>query len=132
MNFKKIVYILLGLLIAVGILAGGHKLQEKREYDQMVEIVESKEVKQLIEDDLKYFDKKALSNDGTIKEYDIDRKSIKKNPMGGISFVIHVNNNKRYYISYTLVKELPDKKIMIGASGMSGDLDELIKDNTNE
>ncbi|MCK1165904.1 DUF1310 domain-containing protein [Streptococcus uberis] len=52
--------------------------------------------------------------------------------MGGISFVIHVNNNKRYYISYTLVKELPDKKITIGASGMSGDLDMLIKDKTNE
>lgn len=60
MNFKKIVYILLGLLIAVGILVGGHKLQEKREYDQMVEIVESKEVKQLIEDDFKYFDKKCF------------------------------------------------------------------------
>lgn len=28
MNLKKIIYILLGLLIAVGILVGGHKLQE--------------------------------------------------------------------------------------------------------
>lgn len=78
MNFKKIVYILLGLLIAVGILVGGHKLQEKREYDQMVEIVESKEVKNLIEDDLKFFDKNALSNKGRVKEYSIDKKSIKK------------------------------------------------------
>ncbi|WP_203264599.1 DUF1310 family protein [Streptococcus uberis] len=132
MNFKKIVYILLGLLIAVGILVGGHKLQEKREYDQMVEIVESKEVKQLIEDDFKYFDKSALKQDAIIKSYHIEKNTIRKNPMGGISFVIHVNNNKRYYISYTLVKELPDKKITIGASGMSGDLDMLIKDKTNE
>lgn len=79
MNLKKIIYILLGLLIAVGILVGGHKLQEKREYDQMVEIVESKEVKQLIEDDFKYFDKSALKQDAIIKSYHIE-----KNPMGGI------------------------------------------------
>ncbi|MCK1222745.1 DUF1310 family protein [Streptococcus uberis] len=82
MNLKKIIYILLGLLIAVGILVGGYKLQEKREYDQMVEIVESKEVKQLIEDDLKFFDKNVLSNKGRVKEYSIDKKSIKKKSNG--------------------------------------------------
>lgn len=44
----------------------------------MVEIVESKEVKHLIEDDLKYFDKNALSNKGRVKEYSIDKNQLKK------------------------------------------------------
>ncbi|MCK1245010.1 DUF1310 domain-containing protein [Streptococcus uberis] len=90
MNLKKIIYILLGLLIAVGILVGGHKLQEKREYDQMVEIVESKEVKHLIEDDLKFFDKNALSNKGRVKEYSIDKKSIKKKIQWEVSWLIFI------------------------------------------
>lgn len=129
MNFKKIVYILLGLLIAVGILVGGYKLQEKREYDQMVEIVESKEVKNLIEDDLKFFDKNALSNKGRVKEYSIDKKSIKKNPMGGIMVNIYINNNKKYKLSYTLVHELTGKGIDIGGRGISKDLNVLLKEN---
>ncbi|RLU72995.1 DUF1310 family protein [Streptococcus iniae] len=129
MNVKKIIYILLGLLIAVGIVIGGHQLQEKREYDQMVEIVESKEVKHLIEDDLKYFDKNALSNKGRVKEYSIDKKSIKKNPMGGIMVNIYINNNKKYKLSYTLVHELTGKGIDIGGRGISKDLNVLLKEN---
>ncbi|MGG8343801.1 DUF1310 family protein [Streptococcus uberis] len=129
MNNKKIIYILLGLLIAVGILVGGHKLQEKREYDQMVEIVESKEVKNLIEDDLKFFDKNALSNNGRIKEYYIDKKSVKKHPMGGIIVDIYINNKRTYKISYTFVNNLPDEKIHIGERGISKDLNILLKEN---
>ncbi|AGM98000.1 DUF1310 family protein [Streptococcus iniae] len=129
MNVKKIIYILLGLLIAVGIVIGRHQLQAKREYDQMVEIVESKEVKHLIEDDLKYFDKNALSNKGRVKEYSIDKKSIKKNPMGGIMVNIYINNNKKYKLSYTLVHELTGKGIDIGGRGISKDLNVLLKEN---
>lgn len=100
MNVKKIIYILLGLLIAVGIVIGRHQLQAKREYDQMVEIVESKEVKHLIEDDLKYFDKNALSNKGRVKEYSIDKKSIKKIPwvVSWLIFILITTKNISYPI----------------------------------
>ncbi|AUW97395.1 DUF1310 family protein [Streptococcus pluranimalium] len=127
MSTKKSVYII-GLVLVVGIVLGGNKLKVKYEYNQMVEIVESREVKNLIEDDLKYFDKNALSNKGIIKEYYIDKKSIKKNPMGGLMFDIYVNNNLAYRVSYTLVNDLPDKKIHIGERGISKDLNTLFEE----
>ncbi|MCK1255347.1 DUF1310 domain-containing protein [Streptococcus uberis] len=123
MNLKKIIYILLGLLIAVGILVGGHKLQEKREYDQMVEIVESKEVKQLIEDDFKYFDKSALKQDAIIKSYHIE-----KNPMGGIMFKVIVNNQKDHYIRYTIIKGISGKDIDNSGQVISEGLNRELKD----
>ncbi|MCK1255341.1 DUF1310 domain-containing protein [Streptococcus uberis] len=128
MNFKKVIYIFLGLLIAVGILVGGHKLQEKREYDQMVEIVESKEVKHLIEDDFKYFDKSALKQDAIIKSYHIEKNTIRKNPMGGIMFKVIVNNQKDHYIRYTIIKGINGKDIDVSGQVISEELNRELKD----
>ncbi|GAB6636099.1 hypothetical protein BOVMAS18_14870 [Streptococcus uberis] len=108
MNIKKIIYILLGLLIAVGILVGGHKLQEKREYDQMVEIVESKEAKSLYIDDLKYIDKKAFTKNGKIQKYKVE--SFEKNPMGGIIVYLRINDNKKFTLSVFLSKDTGELK----------------------
>lgn len=89
----------------------------------MVEIVESKEVKQLIEDDFKYFDKSALKQDAIIKSYHIE-----KNPMGGIMFKVIVNNQKDHYIRYTIIKGISGKDIDISGQVISEGLNRELKD----
>ncbi|MCK1191242.1 DUF1310 domain-containing protein [Streptococcus uberis] len=128
MNIKKIIYILLGLLIAVGILVGGHKLQEKREYDQMVEIVESKEVKQLIEDDLKSYDPKAFTKDGSIITYKIETSTLERNPMGGVNFELIINNKKSLSIEYNIDKGI-NEKLTIGTKVLSEKLANFLESN---
>ncbi|MCK1246525.1 DUF1310 family protein [Streptococcus uberis] len=123
MNFKKIIYILLGLLIAVGILVGGHKLQEKREYDQMVEIVESKEARVIFRRELKYIDKEAFTENGKIQKYNVE--SFEKNPMGGVIVYLRVNDNENYTVSVFLSKDTGKLDGHVGS--WSKDLVRLVK-----
>ncbi|QGG98487.1 DUF1310 family protein [Streptococcus dysgalactiae subsp. dysgalactiae] len=123
MNLKKIIYILLGLLIAVGILVGGHKLQEKREYDQMVEIVESKEARAIFKRELKYIDKEAFTENGKIQKYNVE--SFEKNPMGGVIVYLRVNDNENYTVSVFLSKDTGKLDGHVGS--WSKDLVRLVK-----
>ena len=68
---------------------------------EMLEVVRSEEVKELIEKDLKEEDPKALTEEGVIKSYTIDEDSVEWNPMGGIRVTIIVNNDKKLNLSYT-------------------------------
>ncbi|MGT2807216.1 DUF1310 family protein [Streptococcus iniae] len=103
MNVKKIIYILLGLLIAVGIVIGRHQLKEKREYNQMVEIVESKETRAIFKRELKHIDKEAFTENGKIQKYNVER--FEKTPMGGVIVYLRVNDNEKYTVSVFLSKD---------------------------
>ena len=71
--------LLLGVLVWGGLLVKNH-LDFQHE---MVQIVHSKEVEKLIEEELKATDPDALTPKGKIKSYEIDDKTIEHNPMGG-------------------------------------------------
>ena len=59
-SLKIIGIILASLLVIVGLSIGGYKVMKKVEHDEMVKIVESEEVKEIIEDYLNYIDGKAF------------------------------------------------------------------------
>ena len=50
---------------------------------EMVQIVHSKEVEKLIEEELKATDPDALTPKGKIQSYEINDETIEHNPMGG-------------------------------------------------
>ena len=82
--------------LSVLILLGGglylaHKNQEFQ--NEMTRIVHSEEVRKLIEEDLRRKDPNALTENGKIRSYKIDDKSIRHNPMGGIMFDIVINDD---------------------------------------
>ncbi|HEM3570096.1 TPA: DUF1310 family protein, partial [Streptococcus suis] len=58
---KKVMKVIIGILLVIGIGIGGIKLMQKIEHDQMVEIVKGEEVREIIEEQLKYLDNEALS-----------------------------------------------------------------------
>ena len=70
--------LLLGVLVWGGLLVKNH-LDFQHE---MVQIVHSKEVEKLIEEELKATDPDALTPKGKIQSYEIDDKTIEHNPMG--------------------------------------------------
>lgn len=82
--------------LSVLILLGGglylaHKNQEFQ--NEMIKIVHSEEVKNLIEKKLKKLDPHALTDKGKIQSYKIDDRSIHHNPMGGIMFDVVINDS---------------------------------------
>ena len=124
----KIVGIVIASILAIGIvIIGGYKIMQKVEQDQMVKIVKSEEVKKIIEETLKNEDSKALTNEGIIKSYQIDEKSIKHNPMGGMMFNIIINNDKELYGMFGLQKDSQTQKIRGTGMDLSAKLSKLIE-----
>ena len=114
--------LLLGVLIWVGLLVKNH-LDFQHE---MVQIVHSKEVEKLIEEELKATDPDALTPKGKIQSYEIDDETIEHNPMGGIMFEVTINGNKEITGSMGLRKRSEDGPIRSVGLSESTELQNLI------
>lgn len=105
--------LLLGILIWGGLFVKNHLDFQ----NEMVQIVHSKEVEKLIEEELKELDPNALTPKGKIKSYEIDDKTIEHNPMGGIMFRIIINRDKEITENFGLRKDSKDAPIeQVGVS----------------
>ena len=109
--------LLLGILLWGGLLVKNH-LDFQHE---MVQIVHSKEVEKLIEEELKELDPNVLTPKGKIKSYEIDDETIEHNPMGGIMFRIIINGDKEITENFGLRKDSEDGPIeQLGVSRSVG------------
>ena len=105
--------LLLGVLVWGGLLVKNHLDFQ----NEMVEIVHSKEVEKLIEEELKATDPDALTPKGKIQSYEIDDETIEHNPMGGIMFKVIINGDKEITENFGLRKYSEDGPIeQVGVS----------------
>ena len=82
LKLKKMTRVLLALLVVVGLVVGGYTIMGIVRNHEMVQIVKSDEVKEIIESNLKQRHKGALEEGNIIQSYEIDKDSISLNPMG--------------------------------------------------
>ncbi|HAA6135615.1 TPA_asm: hypothetical protein GGB68_12570 [Listeria monocytogenes] len=123
---KKRWIILFGIAIMI-IFGLGIKfyMDEEKLNKEMMNVVYSDEAKSVFENGLKNLDAKALTGKGVINTYEIDKKSIKQNPMGGINVTLHVNGDSDLYVFFTLNKA-DDKKLIDDGGGNSAKLEKLL------
>ena len=118
-NRRRLIFsvIVVGLLIWIG-----SKVKDHLEFQQeMVRIVHSNEVKELIVYDLKQKDPEAFTDQGKIQSYEIDDETIEHNPMGGIMFRIIINGEKEITENFGLRKYSEDGPIeQVGVSRSVG------------
>ncbi|EAG3842502.1 DUF1310 family protein [Listeria monocytogenes] len=124
---KKKWIILFGIVIMI-IFGLGVKfyMDEEKLNKEMMNVVYSDEAKKVFEVRLKAADADAFTEKGVIQSYEIDQKSIKKNPMGGINVTLIINGNSELYIKYTMTNF--NGELSGGASVTSGNLDKLLMD----
>ncbi|AKG86884.1 DUF1310 family protein [Listeria monocytogenes] len=124
---KKRWIIVLGITV-ITILGLGVKfyMDEEKLNKEMINVVFSDEAKRVFENGLKNLDAKALTGEGVINTYEIDKKSIKQNPMGGINVTLYVNENPELYIFFTL-NNTDDKKMIDDGGGNSAKLEMLLE-----
>ena len=81
---KKIFVIFLSIITASsGIILGGCSMPSSRsEKEEMIQIAESTKMKKAIEKELRELDPKALTAEGKIKSYEIQKDKLEYNPMG--------------------------------------------------
>ncbi len=131
---KKSIKVLLGLLVVVGLVVGGYTIMGIVRHNEMVQIVKSDEVKEIIESNLKQRHKGALEEGNIIQSYEIDKDSISLNPMGGIMFRVFINNNKEMYVNFLIDKDprYTDGRLVNEGGGMSEEFKKLISGVSNE
>ncbi|ECL0249430.1 DUF1310 domain-containing protein [Listeria monocytogenes] len=124
---KKRWIVLFGIAI-MNIFGLGVKfyMDEEKLNKEMMNVVYSDDAKKVFEVRLKAADADAFTEKGVIKSYEIDQKSIKKNPMGGINVTLIINGNSELYIKYTMNNF--NGELSGGASVTSGNLDKLLMD----
>ena len=119
---KGILIVLLLVIGSVGLIFGKEYIESKR----IEHIVKSDDGKEAIENMLKRMDSKALTPEGKIKTYKIEFDKVKRNPMGGISIYLIINDDPEMKLDTTLVKFNKDEKYETGAKGISPKLGEFV------
>ncbi|MPQ22482.1 DUF1310 family protein [Carnobacterium divergens] len=124
---KKKLLVVIGIIVIIIIGIGGKvMLDNKKKEDRMINIVNSQEAKEVFENGLKVLDSKAFTEEGIIKSYEIDEKSIKHNPMGGINVTLFANKKSNLYVFFTLNKD-ENGNLTDEGGGNSSDLERLLE-----
>ncbi|EOH99663.1 hypothetical protein UAW_00816 [Enterococcus haemoperoxidus ATCC BAA-382] len=128
---KKKLLVVIGIIVIITIGIGGKvMLDNKKQEDKMIKIVNSQEAKEVFENGLKVLDPKALTEEGIIKSYEIDEESIKHNPMGGINGTLIIDADKELYVRFHLDKNNNGQFKKSVISGNSSKLGEKLRGGT--
>ena len=120
---KKIVIRIAMVITVIGVLITGKMYLDSY---QNKSIAQSKEAKTAIEKMLKGLDEKALTPEGKIKSYKIDDNYIHRNPMGGVSVKIVINEDESLYLGTILNKYSSSKEYNLGVLSFSPEVRKLI------
>ena len=120
---KKIFVIFLSIItISSAMFLGGcSMLNSRSEKEEMIRIAEGKKAQRAIEELLRQEDPKALTEEGMIKEYSINKNELDYNPMGGLIVELIINDDSELTITTTLVEE-SDGKLEHTGYVISGEL----------
>ena len=100
---KKIISIIIAVMV-VFLIGGCSKMIGTPSKQEMIKVVKSEEAKRVIEETLKNLEKNALTDEGVIKNYEVDYSTVRHNPMGGIMFKVIINNDQEMTVTYILDK----------------------------
>ena len=108
---KKFFVIFLSIItISSSMLLGSCSLLNNRsEKEEMIQIAEGKKAQRAIEELLRQEDSKALTEEGIIKEYSINKDKLEYNPMGGLIVELIINGDPELTIKTTLMEESEGK-----------------------
>ena len=125
----KIILSVISLFVAVCLGGGMYMAHKNQEFqNEMVKIVHSEEVRELIVEELKAIDPNALTEKGKIRSYKIDDASIRHNPMGGIMFHIVINKNQDIMGKFGIQKYGKDEPISTVGMSKSKKFQDLLKE----
>ena len=127
---KKIFVIFLSIItISSAMFLGGcSMLNSRSEKEEMIQIAESKKMKKALENFLKGLDSKALTPEGKIKSYEIQKDKLDYNPMGGLNVYIIINGNEVLNIDMT-VQEEDTGEYEVVSYGIPQELSELLEED---
>ena len=122
---KKIVIRILTVIVIIAMLIIGKIQMDKY---RVKSIAQGEEGKAAIENMLKIMDEKAFTSEGKIKSYKIDEGYTHKNPMGGLTVRVIINDDPELDVETTLNKYPSRGKLEHGVIITSEKLSKLVPD----
>ena len=119
-----------GVLAVLILIVGGYKTVDFIQHNEMNQIVNSEEVKEIYLKRLTSIDPDAFTEKGKIQKYTID--SFEIIPTGGIFVYLYVNDNKDYTVSVHLYMDYNTGKIKNGGGSWSPELNSFVKSKKAE
>ena len=119
-----------GVLAVLILIVGGYKTVDFIQHNEMSQIVNSEEVKEIYLKRLTSIDPDAFTEKGKIQKYTID--SFEKIPTGGIFVYLYINDNREYTVSVNLYKDYNTGKIKDGGGSLSPELVKFLKNKKAE
>lgn len=124
---KKFLLYAIGIVLLLILVIGGKiYMDHKKMNEDMLKVVKSDEAKKVYREYLTNKDPKAFTDEGLIKSYEIDEKSIEHNPMGGINVVLYINHNTK--LDAEIILENGENGLVGGSSSSSAKLNNMIKE----
>ncbi|HEL1060388.1 TPA: DUF1310 family protein [Streptococcus equi subsp. zooepidemicus] len=127
-RFLKISLLIVGVIVIMLGMEVKHRMDI---YDQIkqeeIKIAQSKEAIVIYEQELKWLDPNALTNEGTIKSYSIDLDSITLNPMEGFSIHLIINDDPDTYLRVSFGRYDWERNLEIDGIYRSEKLEKLLK-----
>lgn len=124
---KKFLLYAIGIVLLIILVIGGKiYMDHKKMNEDMLKVVKSDEAKKVYREYLTNKDPKAFTDEGLIKSYEIDEKSIEHNPMGGINVVLYINHNTK--LDAEIILENGENGLVGGSSSSSAKLNNMIKE----
>ena len=120
---KKIVIRILTVIAVIAMLIIGKIQMDKY---RVKSIAHGEEGKAAIENMLRVLDEKALTPEGKIKSYKIEDNYTHRNPMGGVSVKIVINEDESLYLGTILNKYPSSKEYDLGVLSFSPEVRKLI------
>ncbi|MFS8951262.1 DUF1310 family protein [Streptococcus oralis subsp. tigurinus] len=122
---KKSMIVLFSILAVIGIAVGGCSMHQYQKKQEMIAIATSEESKKVYENHMRALDPKALTDDGIIKSYEIDKDTLYYNPMGGMEVTVYVNDDEDLEFQFGIIE---DNEGILKSSGYiySGKLAKLL------
>ena len=117
--------VLIGILTTIAIIATMIIGKIQMDKYRVKSIMHGEEGKAAIENMLKIMDEKALTPEGKIKSYKIDESYTHKNPMGGLTVRVIINDDPELDVETTLNKYPSRGKLEHGVMSVSPKLAKL-------
>ena len=118
--------VLIGILTTIAIIATMIIGKIQMDKYRIKSIAHGEEGKAAIENMLKIMDEKALTPEGKIKSYKIDDNYTHRNPVGGVSVKIVINEDESLYLGTILNKYPSSKEYDLGVLSFSPEVRKLI------
>ena len=117
--------VLIGILTTIAIIATMIIGKIQMDKYRIKSIAHGEEGKAAIENMLKIMDEKAFTSEGKIKSYKIDESYTHKNPMGGLTVRVIINDDPELDVETTLNKYPSRGKLEHGVMSVSPKLAKL-------